>query len=207
MGSRGKTILLTGEMSSGKTTLFYYLKSGQFVDTVTSIQPNTQTFPLKGFGADVAIGDKAVPVYDLPGHGTFKSLLPKVLPETKSLFFLVDSNATSFSSAAQSLYHYLTNEHIFMAQIPIIIVCTKIDQAGSMPLAMIKSKLQQEIEVIRKAHENLTQLDAVGSETNELRTIPLTEGDEVFTFDKTDVQWVNISTKSKTNVDSLVKFL
>jgi signal recognition particle receptor subunit beta len=212
VGSRGHIYLLAGEMSAGKTALYYYLKTGQNINSVTSLQPNSEDVKLKGFSEErnnngeknyEKISKKIVSLYDLPGHGSFKALLPKILPQVNTLFFLIDSNTINFNLPAQSLYTFFTNKNIIIPQVPGVIVCTKTDIPTALPLEAIKNRLGQEIEIIRKANANVTQLDQIGklgggsADNIDSDTITLTDNKEPFSFEKTKtpVFWIKISVR------------
>lgn len=203
------TILLTGDMNSGKTALFYALKTGRFVDTVTSLEPNKGTFPAEALQAANA-GAKGWGYYDLPGHGSFASQLPLLLPSTKAVVFMIDATSmSSISTAAQSLYGLLTSQYLASRETPIVLTVNKTDSPQALPVDRIKMLLAQAVNQIYKANYGVKQLDEIGGaaegEEDVMAKCELLvenpNNTKQFSFDELDnlnvnhLQWATISVK------------
>lgn len=202
------TILLTGDMNSGKTALFYALKTGRFAPTVTSFTPNKGTFAAKIL-QEVVPAAKNWSYYDLPGHISFQIQLPNILPSTKAIIFMIDATSTSsIPTAAQRLYDLLTREYLATRDTPIILTVNKIDSNEPLPLARVQLLLAQAVNQIYKANYGVKQLADLGGDNEDLGAdakcellIENPDNTKQFTFDElsnlnvNNLQWASISVK------------
>ena len=57
---RGNSIVICGGMDSGKTVLFYYLKSGKFRDTLPSMKENVAEFTISHPDANEVLSSPSI---------------------------------------------------------------------------------------------------------------------------------------------------
>lgn len=206
--SLGNTILITGDTNSGKTALFYHLKTGAFHPTVSSLQSNRGTFVPK-----LIPGLPSLEYIDLPGHGAFRSQLPDILPSTRAIVFTIDATNTSgWPAIAQLLYIYLTNQYIRQSHIPIIITLTKTEEKSHViATTKLQAFLTTELNKIQQANAGLSQLQSLGGDTQNIHTavVSLFEpGASQFDFatSKLNLSWISVSAKSG-DIDQLSQAL
>ena len=89
--SRRNCIVLYGPGLSGKTALFFRLKTGKFVSTVASMKENEGTFVWEEH-------EDKTPRHtvDIPGHGRLRWRLKDFLPIAESIVVVLDSTGFTF---------------------------------------------------------------------------------------------------------------
>src|SRR5437762_2488962 len=82
------TVVLYGPPQSGKTALFFRLKTGSFVPgTVASMAENTGTFAWQGVSSSPA----PVRTVDIPGHARLRWRLRDFFPQCRSVVVVIDA--------------------------------------------------------------------------------------------------------------------
>jgi len=123
--SKGKSILLLGEIGAGKTVLYHQLKENRLVQTVTSMAVNEGQFVPKGL--DRVPEAQQWTYVDIPGHGSFRLIQQKLISETRAIVFLVDAcNELQWMSVGQRLYTLLSDSHLVGNDVPLIIALNKV---------------------------------------------------------------------------------
>jgi signal recognition particle receptor subunit beta len=140
-------------MGAGKTVLYYQLKFGTFMKTVTSAQLNSEKFVVaapnsKSSSSSSSSDATALSFIDLPGHGSLRHHLPTLLPQSLAIIVVIDSlevatDESHIENDAQTLYSVLVDAHIANGRVPILIACNKIDLVErSRGKEYIKGKLE-----------------------------------------------------------------
>lgn len=185
---RSKMILFTGFSGSGRTELFLQLKDGTSQQgTVTSMEPNEDTFKLRPTSAPKEGKSKPVRIFGIPayildipgnifntrGHILLQTYLIEVLPKSSCLIFVVDASEFMFDAqaVAEYLYDILTNEVVIRRKIPVLLTCNKMDKITALSSNSIKRHLEEELNKLRKLRS--TQSDSVYLGV---------EGEDPFTF-------------------------
>jgi len=190
--AKGNTILLLGLQGSGKTVLFEQLRDGRFLNTVTSLKENEDTFVL-----NANTGTKhqtQVHVVDIPGSLRLRPKLFDFVPITKGIVFLID--AVEFDNEVRNVAEFLfalwTSKAINKKKIPFLIVCNKMDIFTAHAKSFVKTQLQKEIEKLKATAKSIP--DQVQDETEE---IVLGVPGEQFTIEQLDneVSFVEASAK------------
>eukprot|EP01111_Echinosteliopsis_oligospora_P003382 TRINITY_DN1536_c0_g1_i2.p1 TRINITY_DN1536_c0_g1~~TRINITY_DN1536_c0_g1_i2.p1 ORF type:complete len:189 (+),score=28.02 TRINITY_DN1536_c0_g1_i2:77-643(+) len=138
---RGDTVLLLGDVNSGKTIMFYLLIFGSKVSTYTS---------MKG-GYGLYQNDrtkKPIKVHELPGHNRLRSNLQTLITSASRIVFVVDAASFEVRPVAQYLYDVLTNKVVNAREIPIMIFCNKMDKENPLSVPQIQAELEKELHVV-----------------------------------------------------------
>ncbi|KAJ4786001.1 Signal recognition particle receptor subunit beta [Rhynchospora pubera] len=167
--SKSNTIVLAGLSGSGKTILFYQLRDGSpHQGTVTSMEPNDDTFVLHSDLSEEKQKKRAVPVHliDVPGHPRLKPKLDDYLPQAAGLVFTVDAQdfLYNYQAAAEYLYDILTKAIVAKKKIPVLILCNKTDKVTAHSKEFIKKQLEKEIDKLRASRNAISTADV----TNEV---------------------------------------
>jgi signal recognition particle receptor subunit beta len=162
--SKSNTILLAGLSGSGKTVLFYQLRDGSpHQGTVTSMEPNDDTFVLHSDLSEEKQKKKAVPVHliDVPGHPRLKPKLDEYLPQAAGLVFTVDAQdfLYNYQAAAEYLYDILTKGIVVKKKIPLLILCNKTDKVTAHSKEFITKQLEKEIDKLRASRNAISTAD------------------------------------------------
>jgi signal recognition particle receptor subunit beta len=129
-------VLLLGTVGAGKSTLFYWLRDGEFRETHTSQKENAESFT----PAALKNQQPSVPprrFVDFPGHGSFKLQLPAYYPSASGIVFVVDqtlpdatalsldpnARSTRLRTVSQQLFALLTNPTLVRRRVPILVAC------------------------------------------------------------------------------------
>ncbi|KAK3614804.1 hypothetical protein LTR56_027002 [Elasticomyces elasticus] len=170
------TFLLLGPSGSGKTSLVTLLSNGTASPTHISQAPQTVVCQLPSstrtsedkYRSENDTSSRSRPkfvILDTPGHGKLRhhAMSSLTSPGTiKGLLFVVDSamvsSAAGLTEAAEYLYDILLLLQKRHTQgktskgpqgIPVLLVANKQDVFTSLPAALVKSKLQEELGKVR----------------------------------------------------------
>eukprot|EP00992_Anisonema_acinus_P006126 TRINITY_DN1984_c0_g1_i1.p1 TRINITY_DN1984_c0_g1~~TRINITY_DN1984_c0_g1_i1.p1 ORF type:complete len:248 (+),score=103.08 TRINITY_DN1984_c0_g1_i1:55-744(+) len=180
----GGPVLLVGMPGAGKTAFLIKAVTGTDPETHTSMQPNRAELPSdtapKGRGG-------SVPLVDLPGHMRLRPLLAEHLPKARGVAVFIDSVdlAEAVTGTAELLYSLLTNYKQVVARgLPILIVCNKRELETAFKPAVVKTRLEKELNVLKDTRKN-DVVDLGAADHDEV--VPLTAGTEAFTFERAAV--------------------
>ncbi|KAJ3692579.1 hypothetical protein LUZ60_011674 [Juncus effusus] len=160
--SKSNTIVLAGLSGSGKTVLFYQLRDGSpHQGTVTSMEPNDETFVL--FSQSTENKGKAVPVHliDVPGHARLKTKLDEFLPQSAGIIYLIDAQdfLSNYQASAEYLYDILSKAIVVKKKIPVLILCNKHDKVTAHSKEFIRKQLEKEIDKLRASRNAISSAD------------------------------------------------
>ncbi|KAM7269698.1 hypothetical protein ACFE04_025195 [Oxalis oulophora] len=158
--TKSNTILLTGLTGAGKTLLFYQLRDGTHKGTVTSMEPNEDTFILHSENAQRR-KIKPVHVVDVPGHSRLRSKLDEFLPKAAAIVFVVDAVEflPNIRATSEYLYDILTKATVVRKKIPVLICCSKTDKVTAHTKEFIQRQLEKEIEKLRASRSAVSDAD------------------------------------------------
>eukprot|EP00435_Cladocopium_sp_Y103_P040529 s2202_g11.t1 len=148
--SRGNVTLMLGQCGSGKTATFFRLRDGEEVQTVSSLQLQRDSFPIKaGENPDQQLS--SVEVIDFPGHLRMRGKANDMLPEARCIIYLVDSDDKPKlkDDVAEHFYELLTNRDMLELHTPILIACNKSDLSTARSEKFIVEEIEREIEQMR----------------------------------------------------------
>lgn len=147
--SRGNVTLMLGQCGSGKTATFFRLRDGEEVQTVSSLQLQRDSFPIKaGENPDQQLS--SVEVIDFPGHLRMRGKANDMLPEARCIIYLVDSDdKPKLKDVAEHFYDLLTNRDMLELHTPILIACNKSDFSTARSEKFIVEEIEREIEQMR----------------------------------------------------------
>ena len=131
-----------GPVSSGKTTLYYRLMSGELRETVSSVDLNQTRGKISiKVPADILPGEKnqeqtaesaptheefSIAMTDIPGHYNFRSEINQKLQSAKVIIITLDSKDKSkYGEAAEILYDILGDLDVISERVPILVACNK----------------------------------------------------------------------------------
>jgi len=155
--STNRTFILVGPKKSGKTSLFYYLTTGETPKlTVTSIEPSIGKLKLHDDQYSETFTD--VVIRDYPASSKLKNLylypfLKKNLRGCKGLIYVVDSSCFDLSycnMVANDLLELLNITESIPNGVDIAIFCNKCDYFTSRKPKKIKEMLEDEITKLYK---------------------------------------------------------
>ncbi|KAN0045202.1 hypothetical protein ACTA71_005578 [Dictyostelium dimigraforme] len=141
---RGNNIVILGLSNAGKTALLLNLtKVDKKISTHTSITTNNGVYIL---------GNKKLPIIDVPGNGKAKSSLPKILSNSGCIIYVIDGTTFIDNSTqeAQYLYDILTNESVYQKEIPVLIFNNKMDLDSTIDTEQVTSILERELDDLRR---------------------------------------------------------
>ena len=131
-------LLIVGPVSSGKTSLYFRLLSGEHRETVSSIDLNQTKenveikIPVSVLGSektpesDKEFEEHKVAMTDIPGHYNFRGEITQNLKSAKAIITVLDSkDKDKFGEAAEILYDILGDIDIISDQVPILVACNK----------------------------------------------------------------------------------
>lgn len=177
---KGNAVILLGNMSSGKTALFYRLKNDAFLQTVTSVQMNKGKFTPACLANSTA-SSTVWEYVDLPGHGSFRHSLSTLLPTARGVVFLIDSaDDTQMESNSQFLYSLLVDASLSSRRIPILVAYNKMDADGSLGSAILKPRLEAALEKYRGIKEAMPEMSV--DDRTIVATVPLGKKGSAFKF-------------------------
>lgn len=214
---KGDTILFTGNMSTGKTALFYQLKQGLFRPTYTSMKENDATFVPKDLEAEIQTPRRFV---DLPGHASLRNRVSEFLSHTRAIVFCFDASSCinilthtnhthtekavseedaqalrTFNQAVQFLFQILIDASTKKKKLPILIVLTKVDKVKQeLDLEFIREKIEKQLDKCRALQSSMSDLGSK-DESGQIHTLGI-EG-EPFKFEhianSVDIDKLNVT--------------
>ncbi|GAV61008.1 SRPRB domain-containing protein, partial [Cephalotus follicularis] len=160
--TKSNTILLTGLSGSGKTVLFYQLRDGSsHQGTVTSMEPNEDTFVLHSEVTKQKGKIMPVHVVDVAGHSRLRLKLDEFLPQAAGIVFVVDALEflPNCRAASEYLYDILTKAIVVKKKIPVLICCNKTDKVTAHTKEFIRKQLEKEIDKLRASRSAVSDAD------------------------------------------------
>eukprot|EP00162_Nutomonas_longa_P007733 comp17992_c0_seq1/m.31357 comp17992_c0_seq1/g.31357 ORF comp17992_c0_seq1/g.31357 comp17992_c0_seq1/m.31357 type:complete len:321 (-) comp17992_c0_seq1:57-1019(-) len=200
---RLNTILIMGPEASGKTCLWHWLRYGKKLHSVTSMQPNDETFALH---SETSTGVSGCPTHivDLPGHPRLNALAKDFFPITRGIIYMLDS--TTFKDQirviADQLYLIFTSDKLVKNDCEVFIACNKIDLPTAKAPALIKKVLEKELTSLAKS--KAASPDAIGKKEEE--EILLVDEDEEFDFEKAPMKTYFVETTLTSEKDTVRQF-
>uniref|UniRef100_A0A0B6ZUF3 Uncharacterized protein n=1 Tax=Arion vulgaris TaxID=1028688 RepID=A0A0B6ZUF3_9EUPU len=125
-------IIILGLDASGKTTMLYHMKLGEFVSTIPTIGHNIETVHLDGID---------ITCWDLSSRGVMSKLWQVYYPNTQGFVFMIDSSRRDEldDSLNEFLTYVLRHEHTINKVI--MIVANKQDLKGALSAQEIEDRL------------------------------------------------------------------
>jgi signal recognition particle receptor subunit beta len=200
----GNTVVITGEIGSGKTVLFHQLKESRLVPTLTSLSTNKGSFVPHGL-EDVTAAQTWSYV-DVPGHGSFTSTLNSLMDDARMIVLVVDaSDQLLLRNVGQRLYSLYSNFKLVTADVPVVVALNKTDKAGAASVDKVQSSLQDFIQRAQKAKKGTQELGNLGGDA-ETRSHPIVRGDSDFSFANASLTTSFVSIVAKDGkVEELIK--
>ena len=129
-------IVLLGFDSSGKTTLLYFLKTGEI----------QITFPTIGFNKEtIKKNNKKYLIWDIGGQDSLRKLWPNFFNEMQILIYVIDaSDKLRLNNTISELCTIINNE-TFNKQTPILIFANKQDLPGAASAINIKEIIKKNL--------------------------------------------------------------
>jgi len=146
--TRGQLALILGQCGSGKTSIFFRLREGTEVQTVSSLKVLKDSFELQPQEDAEKFGP--VEVVDYPGHQRLRGKAAEMLKEARCILYIVDSeDKQRLKDVAEHLYEILTHPDILELHTPILLACNKVDLATARPEKFILDEIEREMEQMR----------------------------------------------------------
>lgn len=146
--TRGQLALLLGQCGAGKTSIFFRLRDGEEVQTVSSLKPLKDTFQLRPQEDAETFGP--IEVVDYPGHQRLRGKVAEILKDARCILYVVDSeDKQRLKDVAENLYEILTHPDILELHTPILLACNKVDLATARPDKFILDEIDREMEQMR----------------------------------------------------------
>lgn len=152
----GNSILLLGDVGSGKTTLFFWLRDGEASETVTSMRENNEEFVPRGLPAGADAKRRWV---DFPGHGSQRYRLGEFLGAARAVVFLVDAASTDLQAAGELLFAVLSARELVRRRTPLLLAAAKADAPGARSPAALADELLRVVNLKRRLQHNMADLD------------------------------------------------
>jgi signal recognition particle receptor subunit beta len=167
--SSADCILLYGPMSSGKSLLFYKLKTDQTKETVTSMKENSAKFvPVQLSSSAAAGANSSFSAYnyiDFPGHPSQKHKLSNYINNLRAIVFCIDSNdQAQLSQATQYLFPLLTDGKLNKRKIPLFIALTKSASDNPEATQRIQQYLEGSLDKARKLQSSMPDITNTAEE-------------------------------------------
>lgn len=189
-------VLLMGLCDSGKTLIFSHLILGEEKESFTSIKENVGLLT-------TSRGD--LRLVDIPGHERLRGkFFDKFKSLAKAIVYVVDSVTVQkeIRDVADFLYTVLADKAV--ANLPVIVLCNKQDEALAKGDAVIKSLLEKEINLVRQTRTS--QLESVDQQNADAVFLGRSDKDFEFGQVSQNVQFVACSAKEP-QIDDLTAFL
>ena len=138
--STDRKVLLLGLDNAGKSTLCYYLKLGEVVDTIPTIGFNVEKIVYNSIN---------LIVWDVGGHEKLRGLWRHYIEETEAIIFVVDSSDTERMPEVKKAVKMLLKESKTKG-IPLLILANKQD----LETALSIKQLQKELKLFGGCHES-----------------------------------------------------
>jgi signal recognition particle receptor subunit beta len=161
-------ILLCGPPGSGKTTLLHQLLFGAAVRTVPSSQVQALQAPLhhEAAAAAAAAGGAAPRrLIDCPGAPRFRSQLLRYACECAAVLVVVSAagEAEQVRGAAAALYELYTDAAVVARAPRVLVVASKADAAGALPLPRLRLALERELQRLKSSASSASSALLLGS--------------------------------------------
>lgn len=126
-----KGLAIVGASGSGKTTLFYQLMTGEFRETVSSLEENhtgkggAEIYKLKNSEGQTV--ERTIECVDIPGHFNFRERIQEVAnSDVQGFILVVDSkDRKKLAESAEILYDIINNLNVLDRKVPILVACNK----------------------------------------------------------------------------------
>ncbi|CAE7513222.1 SRPRB [Symbiodinium natans] len=176
--SRGNAALLLGPCGSGKTAVFFRLRDGEEVQTVSSLSPARDSFEIKAGEAPLLALARAfllpvVPgcsscimlpqadqklgpleVVDFPGHLRMRGKANDMVKEARCIIYLVDAeDKPKLKDVAEHFYELFTHPDVLELHTPIMVACNKSDLTSARTEKFIVRGLDRVEEIEREIEQ------------------------------------------------------
>lgn len=147
--SRGNAALILGPCGSGKTSVFFRLRDGEEVQTVSSLAPARDSFEIKaGEAEDQKLGP--LEVVDFPGHLRMRGKANDMVKEARCIIYLVDAeDKPKLKDVAEHFYELFTHPDVLELHTPMLVACNKSDLTSARTEKFIVEEIEREIEQMR----------------------------------------------------------
>eukprot|EP01090_Pellita_catalonica_P011235 TRINITY_DN2277_c0_g8_i1.p1 TRINITY_DN2277_c0_g8~~TRINITY_DN2277_c0_g8_i1.p1 ORF type:complete len:235 (+),score=45.07 TRINITY_DN2277_c0_g8_i1:25-729(+) len=196
---KGSSTLILGLCESGKTALWWKLRSGGAGETFTSMKENDDTFALHE-------GNGTYHIIDFPGHQRLRPQFKDFLPITGKIIFVIDSATflNNVASVADFLYAICTHPNVYKAKIPILVACNKSEMITAREVELIKTDLEVEMENMKST----VDIGGIGGKSESKEQVDLGDPESEFTFDQLpfDVTFTECSV-AENEIDAIKSFI
>jgi GTPase SAR1 family protein len=120
---KASSVILLGLKGAGKSAIFFHLRYGKLVETVSSMTENVHE-----------------DLIDVPGCEITR--MDQYLPLAKAIVFVIDSVVGDFKKVAESVYSLLA---LCKPGTPIAFICSKQDLPNCLDPKSVKQKLETEL--------------------------------------------------------------
>lgn len=122
---------------------------------------------------------------DIPGSQRFASKFVELMPNTKLVVFVIDAAEFRVAESGSLLFkNVLLNEHFLNEQIPLIVVCNKVERNQKIVITNVKSLLESEITNLGRIQETESDPD------NSAYIQRLFADSDSFSFDNYDTKFL-----------------
>ncbi|XP_063974627.1 signal recognition particle receptor subunit beta [Diachasmimorpha longicaudata] len=138
----GRNVLITGLCDAGKTLLFTSLIHEIHFPTYTSVKENI---------VDIPVNRMLLKIIDIPGNEKLRyRIFDQYKSSARGLAFVIDSVTfqKDIRDVAEFLYTLLCDS-IVHKSFPVLVLCTKQDQALAKSCTVIKNLLEKEMNLVR----------------------------------------------------------
>jgi len=158
-------VLILGISSSGKTFMFSKLVAGDCKekDTLTSLKENESTYIVQDKP------NKPLNIVDVPGHEAIRlQFLEKHKSKARGVIFVVDSETFlgDLKDVAEYLYNVFTDKTLNKIHPQVCIACNKQDLVMAKSKRLIQTKLEEELNTVRKTQSAALSSLAGGNNTD-----------------------------------------
>jgi len=142
-------VLILGISESGKTHMFSKLVAGDCKpkETLTSLKENESTYIVEDKP------NKPLNIVDVPGHEAIRlQFLEKHKSKARGVIFVVDSETFlgDIKDVAEYLYNVFTDKTLNKIHPQVCIACNKQDLVMAKSKRLIQTKLEEELNTVRK---------------------------------------------------------
>lgn len=188
----GNTVLITGPMGAGKTSLFYRLLLGKEKETVTSQAPNISDY-------------KSFRLVDSPGHDSQWPATMELLSNTRAIVFMVDATNPNMKAVGQKMFGILSSPVVKSHRVPILVAINKSEEKEKVEKtsATIQSDLVEELQSYAEMSDTIEDTDG------NMIELTLTDTDsDSFAFSQSpcSVTFADVSVKSG-NLGPITSFI
>lgn len=150
---------------------------------LTSMKVNEGKFPI---AQEVTGIQGPIRVLDLPGHPRLKGHVIQFLPQARCVVLMVDAArlASQARRTAELLFDILVNPDVVAHEPPILIFANKSDFSSAISTAIVRIRLQNEMEQVRIARRSALDETIAGDRLVEPSMLPGHAPHDTFSFDK-----------------------